>query len=455
MKRTRAQLDQFSDAQEDHRTSCTHDARDCILLVASKDEPGGIADDWYLEQALLQSQRIFDWKWVLWDDMPSDWEDSNLRCLIIVRSLWEGRDSKGSTTALKAFYTAASRSCPALAADYALLDFIAHKRYLLDLNDLGVSIVPTALITSHRIEYAGIANANRSRSADISVGATRIAPGDIKRFMEQNGWNDAVLKPAVGTRCEGVQRLFLSSWDLQAASAVSRALAQGDCLLQPFLPSISCENGPQCDSEVNSLANRSNWGEICIIFINGVISHAIHKNPSLWGWHQSSCSCSSVDGHILRNAVCSCGGIASVMHFADHMVLPSILGGSEVAHLDGIIPAKLSDVLKQAPVESLLLPLPNCVSDVAYSALRALPGFNIPSSVTPRNKDVKLPLLCRIDLLPRLQKTSEASIEWVVSEIEGQWCECFLRAAPPEVAPMLAGALGNHFQRTSSNYILL
>jgi hypothetical protein len=65
-------------------------------------------------------------------------------------------------------------------------------------------------------------------------------------------------------------------------------------------------------------------------------------------------------------------------------------------------------------------------------------------------------LICRVDLLPvaassTIGNSSDKSVDnkkdlfpalqWRVSEIEGMWCECFLRAAPTAVAIDIAKAL--------------
>eukprot|EP00750_Incisomonas_marina_P003283 INCI13046.2.p1 GENE.INCI13046.2~~INCI13046.2.p1 ORF type:complete len:694 (-),score=118.11 INCI13046.2:1829-3910(-) len=122
------------DAAVDDAASCTKDVASrpetktnakqqppLILLVASKDEPNGIADDFFLLHALRQysdrdSQRQsvasmrtgakdrVHFKWILWDAPPLEWPAlANLNVLPIVRSLWEGRDRRGATPELRGF----------------------------------------------------------------------------------------------------------------------------------------------------------------------------------------------------------------------------------------------------------------------------------------------------------------------------------------------------------------
>ena len=44
-----------------------------------------------------------------------------------------------------------------------------------------------------------------------------------------------------------------------------RLLRERDMLIQPFLSQVRCR------------------GEICVVFVNGVLLHAIHKDPARWG----------------------------------------------------------------------------------------------------------------------------------------------------------------------------
>ena len=303
-----------------------------VLLVASRDEPTGIADDWFLQRALQNASEVIRSEWVLWNDMPSEWTTRTAHtaggtgAVPLVRSLWEGRDRRyGTTEALGQFYAEAAVTCPSLQADYALLDWITHKKYLIDLRLAGVPVVPTILLAGDLIDSSA-ADLTPVDSNNIHEVPRGVSPGDLKRLLERSGWDNAVLKPAVGTRGEGVLRIRLDDWGLSTASNVQRLLSAGDCLLQPYLPNIRCEalcpSDLAADSPVKASTPTSLWGEICVLFVDGVIVHAIHKNPMLWGWHRASCDCSG-EGSALQGAECTCDGGATA-DCVDSSYAPSV-----------------------------------------------------------------------------------------------------------------------------------
>ena len=343
-----------------------------ILLVASKDEPTGIEDDAHLQLAFQRALGApKSLVWCLWDEMPPNWQEEQ-QSLPVIRSLWEGRNAHGATDELRQFLQSLAIAVPQLAPDYDLILWIVHKRYLLDLACLKVPIVPTVLTVGVKIKTAG----------------------DLKRAMEKLGWVEAVLKPACGTRCEGVLRLSIEGWTLRVAMEVARLLAdsEGDCLLQPFLgPCRQCSN---C-----SVANITHWGEVCVLFVNGKIIHAVHKTPSKWGWHRAHCPCSSI-GAALASAECECDSLGVEGDGNDDSNGDS--NGGICGSNDGSnsVTAK-PDV---APVQPLPLPLPGAMEAAAMAAAAAL----------PRSGEL---MLFRVDLLPRLNVTGR--IEWLVSEVEG------------------------------------
>lgn len=447
-----------------------------LVCVASRDEPTGIVDDWFLQQAMQNSSAVSGIEWALWDEddwcKPSSNGNGYNNRVVLVRSMWEGMDRRiGTTDQLMDFYNRASVICPSMANDYALLDWITHKKYLLELSRCGVPIIPTALIKSDCIQTSF--NGNSTVKLNTHVVSDKITPWLIKGLLEEYGWADAILKPAVGTRGEGVLKLQLSSWDLSMAADVQNLLSGGDCLLQPFMRTVRCT--PNNGITVMSSSDHGPtylWGEICIIFVNGIIVNAIHKNPAIWGWHRPHCACSAV-GSALRGAECHCDGRDAAVTSSDTACFATIITNEASDRSRPVPPSEVSAKLEQAHVESLALPLPASIMEPATAALKALPGFD----------DKNCPLLCRVDLLPRVrristvdnadlvrknielksdtldiasggavevtagklyiagERDSEEVVEWLVSEVEGQWCECFLRAAPAHALVSLIEAL--------------
>ena len=110
-----------------------------------------------------------------------------------------------------------------------------HKSYLRDLAETGVDVVPTEWVPA---------------SSDA----------DLRSVLAANGWERAVVKPAIGTSSTGVWRTSLEA----APSEQSRfdaTLAEGDALVQQFAPEIAD-------------------GELSFVFLGGQYSHATKCFPA-------------------------------------------------------------------------------------------------------------------------------------------------------------------------------
>jgi len=152
----------------------------------------------------------------------------------------------------------------------SLLRWNLHKRYLVDLIRLGVPTVPTVVV---------------SQGDDVDVGA----------LMRWNGWEDAVIKPAIG----GTARLAVHVDAIGTDAAqhhLDDLLAVEDAIVQRFVPSVPAV------------------GETSVIAIAGVVTHAVHKRATAGDWRvQAEFGGSSepvaVDG---RLAAAACNAIAAV-----------------------------------------------------------------------------------------------------------------------------------------------
>ena len=117
----------------------------------------------------------------------------------------------------------------------ALVRFNADKAYLGDLSAAGVPVVPTL-----RLE--------RGASADLAT------------ILEERGWDEAVVKPAVSASAFRTRRARR-----EEAGAVQPELAEmltgSAVLIQPFLPEIQ---------------TRGEWS---FLYFGGVFSHAVLKRP--------------------------------------------------------------------------------------------------------------------------------------------------------------------------------
>ncbi len=117
----------------------------------------------------------------------------------------------------------------------AIIEWNAHKSYLLELAEAGVRIVPTILLRHGEVR-------------------------DVEAVLAQSGFEEVVVKPAVsagavGTLREGVR-------ESRTRLHIRHLLSRGDVLIQPFVPSIISE------------------GESSLVFFNGDFSHAISKRPA-------------------------------------------------------------------------------------------------------------------------------------------------------------------------------
>jgi len=185
-----------------------------VALVTFAGFPDGYEDDHLLAGAL--TRRDLTVEFVCWDDPDARWPAARIA---VVRSTWDyfGRvdafcdwaDYVGSVTALR--------------NDARTIRWNSHKRYLLDLAEHGVPIVPTTL---------------------VSAGETATLGSGLY-----------VVKPAVSGGAERTTR-FASQADLEELAATD------DVLVQPYLDVIE------------------SFGELSIVCIAGTPSHVVRKVPA-------------------------------------------------------------------------------------------------------------------------------------------------------------------------------
>lgn len=194
-----------------------------IALATSEELPELDPDDAPLVAAL--AERGLEPRPVVWSDPDVDWAAFDL-CL--VRSVW---DYFHRPAEFLDWVERAGRAVP-LWNPPETVRWNAHKSYLRDLEARGVAVIPTAW-------------ARRGEAADLAA------------ILAERGWDDAVVKPAVAGGSLGLRRVG----DVAAAQAhLDRLLAEGDAMIQPFLPSIGD-------------------GELSVICIEGEPRHAVRKTP--------------------------------------------------------------------------------------------------------------------------------------------------------------------------------
>jgi hypothetical protein len=297
------------------------------------------------------------------------------------------------------------------AADLHGVQWCSDKRYLLELQSEGIPIVPTVHLpcgsTAGNLRDAR--TRLRERRADLVEASA--APFELStslgkrpRCSESPSPDGAtpppacyVAKPAVAGGGDGVERL--RDGDARAEAALLRCLEMRDHMIQPFLPGVLAE------------------GELCFVFVNGELLHAVRKDPEGWGQSATGAEggCAGVGAG--AGAAGEPTGVAAQQHACTHQ--PVILEESPPAAAEALARRALAFARRKCSAEGGA-------------------GF----------------FLARVDLLPYRQEarrmpraaavgapTSEGSGDggggdeaegcgYLVSEIEIGWPHLFLRAQP-------------------------
>ncbi len=164
---------------------------------------------------------------VVWDDDgdPSAFDG------LVVRSCWDYHER---LEAFRGWLTTAERASTVL-NDPELVRWNVHKFYLRELREAGVDVLPTAFL-------------------EAGSGAT------LGAVLDERGWTDAVVKPAVGTSSRGVWRCTGPPGP-DERERFEAALERTDLLVQAFAPEV-------------------HDGELSLVFLGGEFSHANRSVPA-------------------------------------------------------------------------------------------------------------------------------------------------------------------------------
>ncbi len=165
----------------------------------------------------------------LWDDPAVDWSTYDLA---VVRTVWD--------------YTAARDAFVAWAAEAGqrtrlenppdVLRWNTHKGYLMELEERGAPVVPTAWL-------------GRGDAVDLAT------------LCRARGWDEVVVKPAVAAGSDGLVRAGGASGHRRAQDELDALLAVGDVMVQPFRSRIA-------------------EGELSLVTVEGRVTHAVRKRPA-------------------------------------------------------------------------------------------------------------------------------------------------------------------------------
>ncbi|MEU1006900.1 hypothetical protein [Streptomyces sp. NPDC005890] len=169
-----------------------------------------------------------------WEDETVDWSRFDA---VVFRSPWTWAER------LPEFLACCERiaSVTELVTPMPLVRWALDKRYLVDIAERGVPVIPTTL---------------------VAPGADPLSA--VRNFLaERPEAGEFVVKPTDGCYSKDVQR-YARALEAEASRHVARLLAQGShVIMQPYVESVD------------------RHGETDLTFFDGVYSHAIHKGAML------------------------------------------------------------------------------------------------------------------------------------------------------------------------------
>jgi hypothetical protein len=163
----------------------------------------------------------------VWDDPSVDWTGFDL---VVLRSPWD-------YPARRDEFVAWAATVPRLVNPAEVVAWNTDKRYLTELRDAGVPVVPTAWV----------------------------APGDTWQLPADGEW---VIKPAVSAGSRDTGRYDATDAEHRALAAAHVAWLQAAgrlVMVQPYLAAVDT------------------YGETAVLFLGGDYSHSIRKGPLLTG----------------------------------------------------------------------------------------------------------------------------------------------------------------------------
>lgn len=192
--------------------------------------PDGTTDDRLLADALIQAgARV---RLTPWNDPGIDWAEAGRT---VIRSTWDYHLHPDAWFA----WLDAAGAVTRLVNSASVLRWNSRKRYLLALEAAGVPIVPTV-----HVDRGGVL--------------------DLASTLDERGWRDVVIKPAIGASAKGAER-FARDAAAGAQAHLDALVAAGDALIQPYQRAVEDQR------------------ERSLVFIDGDFSHAFTKPPFLRG----------------------------------------------------------------------------------------------------------------------------------------------------------------------------
>ena len=166
----------------------------------------------------------------VWNDPTVDWSTYDLA---VVRTVWDYTIARDAFVAWAAH--AGERTHVENAPD--VLRWNTHKGYLMELEERGAPVVPTAWL-------------GRGDAVDLAA------------LCRTRGWDEVVVKPAVAAGSDGLVRAGGGeAGHRRAQDALDALLDAGDVMVQPFRSRIA-------------------EGELSLVAVEGRVTHAVRKRPA-------------------------------------------------------------------------------------------------------------------------------------------------------------------------------
>lgn len=161
-----------------------------------------------------------------WDDDAVDWSAARL---VVLRATWNYYLDRDRFLA----WARHVDEVTLLANPIDVISWSTHKRYLLDLADAGVKVIPTALV---------------ARGNEV----------DLAPLCSSRGWQRVVVKPAVAAASYGA---YVDGEDGVDQARFAAMVGAGDVLVQRFVDSVESH------------------GERSVVVIDGQLTHSVRKQP--------------------------------------------------------------------------------------------------------------------------------------------------------------------------------
>jgi hypothetical protein len=188
------------------------------------------------DEALLleaSAKAGLDSEFCAWDDPAVDWQQYRI---VIPRSTWNYHHHE---EAFRTWVQDVSAKTRMMNPANLMLGNI-HKEYLLDLEEQGIPIVPTRIITE----------------------------SDLQRVIDETGWQRFVLKPVVSA-----SSYLTGSFERRDINGATQfllpILERGEAMVQEFMGPVS------------------SGGEVALVHIAGKFSHGVVKSPRFNDGHES------------------------------------------------------------------------------------------------------------------------------------------------------------------------